>query len=110
MPIRNRQYKAASLIINIQNAELLWKYTTGGAVSSTAALAKGILYIGSADNNLYALNSTDGQLIWKYETDGEVASSPVITNTRVMFGSTDGKIYAGTRFGLHILERYRSDS
>ncbi len=63
-------------------------------VSSSPALANGLVYVGCADSNLYALNAIDGQLVWKYTTGGEVASSPAITNNAVIFGSCDGKVYA----------------
>ena len=45
-----------------------WKYMTGNGIQSSPAIANGILYIGSNDNNVYALNATTGALIWKYTT------------------------------------------
>jgi outer membrane protein assembly factor BamB len=40
--------------------------TTPNYNLSTPAVANGIVYIASADNNLYALNSSDGNLLWKF--------------------------------------------
>ena len=51
------------------------------------AVANGVVYFGSKDNNLYALNAGTGLLLWKYTTGGEVFSSPAVANGVVYFGS-----------------------
>src|SRR4051812_13602750 len=47
--------------------EILWKFETGDAVESTAAIVDGIVYIASLDQHLYALDLKDGKLLWKYK-------------------------------------------
>jgi hypothetical protein len=42
---------------NVGNLGLKWSYTTGGTVQSSPAVANGVVYIGSADHNVYALNA-----------------------------------------------------
>ncbi len=66
-----------------------WKYRTGNSiyVSSPAIGSDGTIYIGSMDDNLYAINPT-GTLKWKYLTDDSIESSPAI--------GSDGTIYIGT--------------
>jgi outer membrane protein assembly factor BamB len=71
----------------------LWNFTTGGNVTSSPAIANGVVYIGSADNQVYALDSSKGKLLWNY-TVGEVSSSPIVANGLVFVGSNDGKFYA----------------
>ena len=39
----------------------LWKYPTGSIIQSSPAVANGMVYIGSADNNLYALDAATGE-------------------------------------------------
>jgi len=70
-----------------------WSYTTGGAVSSSLAVADGKLYVGSADNKVYCLNASTGAFIWSYTTGGRV-TSPAVADGRVYVGSADGKVYA----------------
>jgi outer membrane protein assembly factor BamB len=36
--------------------QTLWNYTTGSAVFSSPAVADGMVFIGSYDRNVYALN------------------------------------------------------
>ena len=66
---------------------LKWNYTTNGPVGSSFVLGPdGSLYVGSLDNNIYAINAT-GSLKWKFATNDEVWSSPVL--------GPDGSLYGG---------------
>jgi hypothetical protein len=57
-----------------------------------------MVFIGSDDDNVYALNAVTGALVWKYQTGGMVdPSSPAVANGIVYVGSQDDKVYA---FGL----------
>jgi putative pyrroloquinoline-quinone-binding quinoprotein len=42
---------------------LLWSYQTGGLVTSSPAVANGVVYVGSWDKNVYALNANTGDLL-----------------------------------------------
>ncbi|MBS3814449.1 PQQ-like beta-propeller repeat protein, partial [Candidatus Bipolaricaulota bacterium] len=72
---------------------------TGGEVYSSPAIARdGGLYVGSEDNNLYAIDA-NGNLKWRYETGGGwwdyVDSSPAIAEDGTVFvGSYDNRVYA----------------
>ena len=44
--------------------QTLWTFTTGGAVESSPAVVNGIVYVGSDDGCVYALNAANGALIW----------------------------------------------
>src|SRR5659263_318007 len=53
------------------NNRLNWNYTTGQNlatpypyVESSPAVANGIVYVGSNDGNIYALNATTGAKLW----------------------------------------------
>lgn len=69
--------------------QTLWTFTTGGAVETSPAVVDGIVYVGSDDGYVYALNAANGSLIWKYNTYGPVQSSPAVV---------DGVVYIG---GFH---------
>jgi eukaryotic-like serine/threonine-protein kinase len=38
-----------------------------------------VVYVGSADDDVYALNARTGAEIWKFLTEGTVESSPALT-------------------------------
>ena len=73
---------------------LLWNYTTGNEVYSSPAVVDGVVYIGSLDDNIYALNATNGAKLWDYPTGAPVWSSPAVVNGIVYIGSFDDNIYA----------------
>ena len=73
-----------------------WSYTTGSYVVSSPAVANkgGAVYVGSYDDNVYALNATTGAKLWSYTTGSEVESSPAVANGVVYVGSFDSNVYA----------------
>nr|WP_320162781.1 PQQ-binding-like beta-propeller repeat protein [uncultured Methanoregula sp.] len=77
-----------------QNVAPLWTYNTGKGVFSSPAIADGVVYIGSDDKNMYAINLSTGQLKWGFPTGDAVASSPFIADNVVYIGSYDGNVYA----------------
>ena len=70
-------------------------YGRGSVYSSSPALgADGAIYVGSCDDNLYALNP-DGSLKWQYTTGKPVKSSPAIgVDGTIYVGSDDKYLYA----------------
>ena len=69
-------------------------YTVGSAIGSSPAVANGVVYVGSVDTKVYALNASTGALIWSYATGNAVYCSPTVANGVVYIGSYDHKIYA----------------
>ncbi|MGD8544973.1 MAG: pectinesterase family protein, partial [Candidatus Bathyarchaeota archaeon] len=70
-----------------------WTYTTGGNVRSSPAVIDGIVYIGSNDGNIYALDQHTGAQIWNQTIGLSVISSPAVAYSRVYVGSSDNKVY-----------------
>jgi len=79
---------------NMSIGKLTWNYTTGSYVVSSPAVVNGTVYVGSDDNNTYALNATTGAKLWNYTTGNGVVSSPAVVNGTVYVGSDDGNVYA----------------
>ena len=71
-----------------------WKFHTDGRVFSSPAVAGGVVYAGSSDGNLYAVDLQSGSLKWKFPTNSRVASSPAVDGGVVFFASYDGNFYA----------------
>ena len=66
-------------------------------IDSSPAVANGVVYFGSVDDNVYALNAATGAEQWTYTIGDAVDSSPAVANGVVYTGSGDGNVYA---FGL----------
>lgn len=71
-----------------------WTFKTNGPVFSSPAIAGGTVFVGSADNYLYAVDQRTGQQKWKFQTTGPVNSSPAVADETVYFTSFDGGFYA----------------
>jgi outer membrane protein assembly factor BamB len=74
--------------------DTLWKYKTSSGIFSSPTTDLGIVYFGSEDSVVYALNATNGMQLWNFTTGGGVDSSPAVSNGKVFFGSYDGNLYA----------------
>ena len=90
-PQHSGVYAASGII---QPPHVKWKFKTGGAVISSPAVANGIVYVGSTDGYLYAIDVGTGVLRWKYATRGPVVASPAIDRGSVYVTSYDGRLYA----------------
>ena len=65
-----------------------WAYRAGDYIRGTPAVNGQVVYVGSDDNNLLAVNTETGQLVWKYETAGNITSAPAFAGDTVYFGSS----------------------
>lgn len=81
--------------VKTATGERRWAYTLGGEVraSSPAVDANGVIYIGSYDYKLYAINF-DGTLQRTWSVGNWIRSSPTIHGTTVYVGSNDHRFYA----------------
>jgi outer membrane protein assembly factor BamB len=77
-----------------QELSLKWTFSTNGAVYSSPAVTGGVVYFGSADGNLYAVDAATGKLDWKFDAHGRVNSSPAVVDGAVYVVSLDGNLYA----------------
>lgn len=90
-------YNAMESLLDVANVDKLtanWSFKTDGEVWSSPAVADGVVYVGSDDNKVYALNALTGNKIWSHGTSGDVRSSPAVSGGIVYVGSDDDKIVA----------------
>jgi outer membrane protein assembly factor BamB/tRNA A-37 threonylcarbamoyl transferase component Bud32 len=74
-----------------------WKFKCEDEVRSSPRMAENVIFVGSYDNNLYAVNAEDGTFIWKFPAEGGIASTACIHEDLVLVGSEDSKLYAISR-------------
>jgi len=104
--------------LDAASGKLLWKFATQGerrfaakhlhgafpaaevmpdpfdVFLSSPALAGELVYFGSGDGNVYALEAPSGKLRWSFHTGNVVHASPALANGLVYVGSWDGYFYA----------------
>lgn len=66
----------------------------GNAVVSPPTVVNGVLYFGSRNHIVYAVDAETGQKKWAFATGQAVTSSPAVANGIVYIGSTDSSVYA----------------
>ena len=81
---------------NVGNLAVAWMHIPGRStrgLQSTPLVADGVLYIGSEDNHVYALNATTGLPLWSFTAGFVVDSPPAVVNGVLYIGSHDGNVY-----------------
>lgn len=58
-----------------------------------AIITNGIIYVGSLDHHLYALDAETGAVRWHFSTGDSVLGPPAIVDDRLYLGSMDGNLY-----------------
>ncbi len=74
-----------------------WSYLAEDIIShSSPVVYKGLVYFGSYDGNLYALNASTGAWAWNFSTEfpTKIDSSPAPSNDVVYFGASNKIFYA----------------
>jgi len=81
-----------STAFNAVTGAMLWDAPVYFA--SIPAITNGVVYVGSDDNDVYALNASTGSVLWSYRTGDFVYSAPAVANGVVYVESDDGNFYA----------------
>ncbi len=63
-------------------------------LQSSPTVDRGVVYIGSADGHLYAIELETGRERWRFATADRIRSTPAVADGTVYFGSWDGHLYA----------------
>lgn len=71
-----------------------WTYEANGAFWGSPAVADGTVYIGSADNTLYAVDAGTGDVSWTFAADHRIEATPAYDDGTVYVGSYDKHLYA----------------
>lgn len=71
-----------------------WKFPTGNRIVGSPVIQDKVIYFGSDDGNVYAVEAESGRQLWKTATRGPVPCTPAVVNGIVYIGSYDGKFYA----------------
>ncbi|MCK6629734.1 MAG: PQQ-binding-like beta-propeller repeat protein [Anaerolineae bacterium] len=87
-----------------------WQFRGEGGISTSPVAAGGLIYAGSNNGDLYALDAHTGQEVWRFKTGGEISLAPAVSEAMVYVVSDDGFLYAlDRRSGLE-LWRTQKDS
>ncbi|MGA2034538.1 MAG: PQQ-binding-like beta-propeller repeat protein [Thermoguttaceae bacterium] len=78
-----------------EQLELLWTFSSPqGGFESTAAIVDGVVYAGSTDGKLYAIDLRSGKQRWEFVTELGFNASPTVSGPSVFIGDVDGRFYS----------------
>lgn len=70
-----------------------WRFKAKRALTSSPVHDNGIIYVGSVDTLLYALDAKSGYIIWRFRMTKASISTPCIADNYLFTGSVDSHIY-----------------
>jgi polyvinyl alcohol dehydrogenase (cytochrome) len=106
---RNRFNPQEGLInaSTVSRLKVRWFFSTGsgtGAVSASPSVVEGVVYVGSWNGTMYALDAFSGQALWTFDINDPhpedrngfpgIQSSAAVANGMVYFGGADANVYA----------------
>ena len=71
----------------------LWRWKTA-PVESSPLLRNGVLYVGTWNHEVVALNAKTGRVKWRFRADNEVNTSPAYWKGNIYIASDGGTLYA----------------
>ncbi|MFE7366165.1 outer membrane protein assembly factor BamB family protein [Streptomyces anulatus] len=72
----------------------LWSFRTDDEVKSKPTIANGVVYFGSNDNHVYALDAATGRKRWSLDTDSAVYSASAVVGDLLYVGTYLNGLYA----------------
>ena len=78
--------------VNLQGATK-WRFKAKRAITSSPVHADGVVFFGSVDSLLYAMDAKSGLTIWRFRMGKATISTPCIFENFIFTGSVDNNIY-----------------
>ncbi len=70
-----------------------WTVKTEGPIFSSAIVQNGVIYFGSDDSCMFAID-TLGIQKWMFKSNGKIRSTPILKDTIIYFNNYSGRFYA----------------
>jgi eukaryotic-like serine/threonine-protein kinase len=69
-----------------------WRFKAKRGITSSASITQNIVFFGSMDSTLYALDAKTGWVIWRYRLGKPTISTPFIVENYLFTGASSGDI------------------
>jgi outer membrane protein assembly factor BamB len=89
-----RSQSGRLIVFRPHDGKVLWQFNGSAAIESSPLLVGNLLYFGSWDHKLYAIDIRTHRVRWTFEADDELNSSPAYSSGMVFVGSDGGSLYA----------------
>ena len=93
--VYSANYGNQLVAVDIEKKEPRWVYEDKDfGFYAAPALNEELVFIGSRDKHLHAVNRSSGKWVWRFKTGSRVDGGAIVFRDAVVFGSGDGRIYA----------------
>ena len=79
--------------MNARTGRELWSFRPG-AIESSPLVVDGVIYFGSWDRYVYALDAGRRRCCWRFVTDDRIVAAPAYPNGTIYIPSNGGRLYA----------------
>ncbi len=90
--------------------KLSWKFKTGGPVYANPIVVAGIIYVGSTDGKLYALDAKRWGVKWTFQASDAIRYPAAVWNKFVYFSARDNRVYALDLETGELVWKFQSDN
>jgi outer membrane protein assembly factor BamB len=97
----NAQHTGVAADRLMPNLRMAWSHRTPGTIlTSSPAVVKGVVYVGTRDENgtrhngIRAVDFTSGRKLWQFPTEAQVQASPAVAEGLVFASTVRGTLYA----------------
>lgn len=70
-----------------------WRFRAKRSITGSAIVSNGIVYFGSLDGMVYAVEARSGWQLWRFRLGKPTISTPCVNGNNLYIGCTDGNIY-----------------
>jgi eukaryotic-like serine/threonine-protein kinase len=70
-----------------------WRFKAKRGFTSSPIYSEGVIFAGSVDTVLYALDSRSGYILWRFRMNRATISTPCLADNLIFIGSVDANIY-----------------
>ena len=78
----------------VASGKKVWSFGTGNIIESPVVVANGVVYFGSTDNNVYAVNAHNGDRVWSYGAGDAVQTGIAVAGGAVYASSFEGDLFS----------------
>ncbi len=92
-----------------EQPKLLWSFKTAYGIKSSAVVGLSMVFIGSNDGHVYALDLESGSKRWQFNTEDDVEAAPLLLDETIFIGSIGGYFYALNALNGKLLWKFETD-
>jgi len=87
-----------------------WRFKAKRAITSSPIYAEGVIFAGSVDTVLYALDARSGYVLWRFRMNRATISTPCMADNLIFIGSVDANIYCVDIHSAKEVWRYTAEN